>query len=481
MAVLAPEAAASKLYDVVIVGTGFGALFYAHRLLQLKPDWRLLMLERGHRNSHAWQIENQKNSPISPGSTFSTESEKLWNFTVGYGGGTNCWYGQTPRLLPSDFRTKALYGVGQDWPLSYDELEPFYCDAEEIMAISGPEDIAGVSPRSRPYPLPPHLFSSPDEIMKAAQPQQHFVLPTARASVQTETRSRCCASSRCSLCPVDAKFTAENGFAALLDHPQLDTALGATVTAFEHAGGSISRCRYSAGGRDYSVKAALFVLGANALHSPAILLRSGIDHPLTGRGINEQIGLNVEVMLDGVKNFDGSTITTGINLSAYEGAFRKEHGAALIYFENRWAHRLRAEWGRWRETLPLTIVVENPPEDDNHVTLDGEGRPVVKYVKDSQYGLRGCEAVIEKLPAILAPLPVERIVDRGRRPTESHLQGTLRMGATRADSVVDRNLVHHDVRNLVVVGTALFPTCPPMNPSLTAAALSLWGAQELVG
>ena len=86
-------------------------------------------------------------------------------------------------------------------------------------------------------------------------------------------------------------------------------------------------------------------------------------------------------------------------------------------------------------------------------------------------------AARRKLPDLLAPLPVEQIIDRGIRRTESHLQGTLRMGNDPSTSVVDAGLVHHQLRNLVVVGTSTFPTCSCANPSLTAAALSLRAAK----
>ena len=383
--------------------------------------------------------------------------------------------------LPAErFQDQSIYGVGRDWPISYDDLEPDYCDAEGIMSIAGPDDIAIVSPRSKPYPLGPHRMTTPDTVMKAAQPDKHFALPTARASVATETRSACCDSARCNLCPVDAKFTALNGFRHLLQNENNSICFGAKVLRFGHTNGVVSDVVFENQRHERRVAGSLFVLGANALHSPPILLRSDINHPLTGRGINEQIGMNFEVFLDGMKNFDGSTITTGINLTAYEGDFRKSTGAALIYFENRWIYEFRKEWGRWRESLPLTIAIENPPQDDNLVTIDGNGEPVVQYGQDSPYGLKAADAMHANLPNILQPLPVEKIVYKGRRATESHIQGTLRMGSSRDDSVVDRNLLHHDVRNLVVVGTSLFPTCPPMNPSLTAAALSLWGARQLL-
>ncbi|HVF17172.1 MAG TPA: hypothetical protein VNA21_09680, partial [Steroidobacteraceae bacterium] len=84
-------------YDVLVIGSGFGSLFFVEGFLRKRPDARILMLERGRQNSHAWQLQHAKNSDISPLSTFrKPESHKTWNFTIGVGGGTNCWYAQSP-------------------------------------------------------------------------------------------------------------------------------------------------------------------------------------------------------------------------------------------------------------------------------------------------------------------------------------------------------------------------------------------------
>jgi len=467
-------------YDIVLIGTGFGSLFFAHRALQRDARIRLLMLERGAEKDHASQLTDLRNSDLDHRSTFSNVGDKVWNFTVGYGGGTNCWFGQAPRILPSTFQMFSRYGVGQDWPFTYEDLEPYYCDAEEIMQISGPEDIASLHPRSRPYPQPPHHFTTPDEAMKRAQPGQHFMIPTARARVSTATRSACCASARCNLCPVDAKFTANNGFADLLADPRVDVLLGARVTHLVKQGGLVSKVRYEDASGAHEVAADLVVLGANAMHSPAILQASGLDTALTGAGLTEQMGYDVEVLLDGMDSFDGSTITTGLNYSLADTPARREHAPALIYFENRWKYGLRREFGRWRQSLPLTIVTENLVTAHKTVSLGADGRPIVRFPGQSEYAEAGMKTALDRLPQILSPLPVEEIRHKGHRPTESHLQCSLRMGRTKADSVIDAGQVHHDLRNLVVVGSSVFPNCPNENPSLTVAALSLRAADLIV-
>lgn len=468
-----------EAYDLVLVGSGFGSLFFAHRAIQRRPDLRVLMIEWGERHDHPWQIEHGRNSEIDPRSTFRAADRKYWNFTVAFGGGANCWFAQTPRLHPNDFRTKSQYGIGEDWPITYEELERFYCDAEEIMQISGPADMGDIFPRSKPYPQPPHRFSTPDEIMKRAQPRQHFNMPTARARMATQTRSQCCATARCNLCPVDAKFTALNGFGDLIG--KIDILTGARVRRFHIHNGVARDVVFTVGGRERQIRAEIFVLGANAIHSPAILLASGLNDPLIGVGLNEQLGAEFEVLLDGVDNFDGSTITTALNMSLYDGAFRRRHAGALLYFENRWKFGLRSEPGRWRQSLPVLITVENPPSAESRVRIDQDGEAIVSFGGEGEYCRAGLEAARASLENVLRPLPVEAILWRGERATESHLQGSLRMGETSQDSVVDANQIHHNARNLLVVGSAVFPTCPCANPSLTVAALSLRAAERLYG
>ncbi len=470
----------SESYDLVVVGSGFGSLFFIHRALALNPSLRILVLERGEQHDHAWQIAQQRNSAIAKDDTFSAAGEKTsWNFTIGYGGGTNCWYAQTPRMHPSDFQTHTLYGVGQDWLVSYDELEAYYCDAEDIMSVSGDDDSSIVYPRSRPYPQAPHVFTTPDEMMKRADPLTHFHMPTARARAALPTRTQCCSSAVCNLCPVDAKFTANNGLKALAE--RVDILTGANVHRFETAAGSVQRVVYSCQAREESVRGETVVLGANAIHSPAILLRSGFDDAMLGVGINEQYGVEYEAYLDGVDNFDGSTITTGVNLSLYDGAFRAESAGALMYFENRWKFGLRTEPGRWRQTLPLVVALEDPPDAANRVTLDADDQPLVTHHGPSAYAKRGLDHLNSNLERVLSPLPIESIQWRGERSTESHIQSSLRMGTSPANSVVDGDQIHHKTRNLVVVGSSVFPTCPNANPSLTVAALSLRAAQRMFG
>jgi choline dehydrogenase-like flavoprotein len=473
-----PEQVAGKHFDVVVIGSGFGSSFFLHGFAQRRKA-RILLLEWGRHNSHAWQLEHGANTDLKDEQTYSSNSTKPWNYTIGLGGGTNCWFAQTPRLHPNDFKLRSLHGIGQDWPIGYDDLEAFYCEAETVMSISGDPDMAAIMPRSMPFPQPPHRMSTPDRMMKEAQPHQHFTMPTARARVATEQRSSCCASLRCWLCPVDAKFTANNGLMHVFEHPDVSVCVGVEVRRLEQSAGAIRAVTFRHGGKEHVVTGDLFVLGANGIQSAAIMLRSDLGGEFVGRGLHESYGWSFEAYLDGVDNFDGSTITTGLNFGLYDGAHRSEYAAALVYFENRWPHGLRPEKGRLRQTLPIIVVTEDLLDQENFVSLDENENAYVNYKGPAGYAVEGMARAREKLPELLAPLPVEKIADRGQRRTESHVQGTLRMGTDPSGSVVDRDMIHHKLRNLVVVGTSTFASCSCANPSLTAAALSLRAASRI--
>jgi choline dehydrogenase-like flavoprotein len=201
-----------EVFDLVLVGTGFASSFFLHRYLErIGPRARILVLERGPLREHAWQVANDSVLKSDAASSFTNHNPtKPWGFRMAFGGGSNCWWACTPRFRPDDFKLRSLYGVGRDWPLTYDDLERYYCEAEEIMEISGPADGAPF-PRSRPYPQPPHRFSDPDKLLKRRFPDEFFNQPTARPSrPATPGRPRCCASGVCGLCPIDSKFTILN-------------------------------------------------------------------------------------------------------------------------------------------------------------------------------------------------------------------------------------------------------------------------------
>jgi choline dehydrogenase-like flavoprotein len=468
-------------FDTVIVGTGFASTFFLKSYLErVSPDQRILVLERGSLDTHEWQRARGRNSSTSARRTFINRNEsKVWRFGIGFGGASNCWWAGAPRFMPNDFRLNTAYGVGVDWPLSYDDLEPYYGEAESIMAVSGPAD-GSPYPRSTPYPQPPHRFTDPDRLLKAAYPDHHFQQPSARARVATANRPVCCATGVCHLCPIDSKFTIQNELQHLYEDPRVTLRLNAEVQSVETRGDVATGVTYTHEDGVSEAVGDLVVLGANALFNPFILLRSGITHPALGRYLNEQVSVTVHVDLDGVDNYQGSTSITGHNYRLYDGHHRSQHAACLIESWN--VPQLRVEPGRWRQRLNLRCIFENIPSRDDHVAVneDDGGRPETIYSGHSAYAQRAMDRLPELLSDLLSPLPVERIEIGPINETEAHILGTTVMGNDPGESIVDRFLVHHRFRNLLVLGSGAFPSCSPANPTLTLSALSLWAADHLL-
>lgn len=484
---MGPGAAVASRFDLIIVGTGFAGSFYLLRYLERAgPDARVLVLERGGHDSKAWQLEQRRTSRIAPDEVFSNaHPDKVWLTSPGFGGNSNCWWGGATRMMEGDFELRSRYGVGQDWPMRYDDLEAHYTVAEEVMSVSGPVDAP--QRRSKPYPQPPHRFSEPDALLKKAFPDGWFHPATARARIATGSRGVCCGSGICELCPVDAKFTIQNGLAGLYRDPRVTLKLECPVTAVETAAGIASAVVYREAGKATRAEAELIVLAASALFNPHILLRSGFTDPLLGKRLHEQMSIDVCLDLAGVKAYTGSTTISGNGTLFYEGEHRRHHPACLIETWNApFAYgrpAFRAEQQRWTERLFLRFMFDEIPRDDNEVVIDPDhpDRARIRWHGNSDYANRAWDQLPRMIDRLAEALPIERVVRTELGATTAHIQGTVVMGTDPATSVVDRHLIHHRYRNLLVLGASSFPTASPSYPSLTVSALSLWAADHLHG
>lgn len=470
-------------YDIVAVGTGFATTFFLQEYLKNNPGVkRVLVLEGGPFISHAEQLKHRDLRWMIKRTWemfINNTPEKLWNFFPAFGGGSNCWAACTPRLLPEDFRLHTTYGIGADWPISYEELEPYYCDAEDLMQISGNSEDTPY-PRSRPYPQPGHAFTAPDVALKRAFPDQVFSHPCGRSPVAIPNqRPACCSNRVCKMCPSDAKFTVLNGMKEIYADPRIEVIYGAKVQSLVHTGNQVTDVVFLEGGTEQSVKGDLMILGANAMFNPHILLRSGLQHPELGRGLCEQVSRSAMIELDGMNNYKGTTISTALGYMCYGGSHRKDRAAALIQTDNR--SELLNIRGRWHQTMKLNFIFEDLRLPGNRVEVSKTAptKPEVTFEGRSEYTNRGIASMPEEVNRILATLPVKKIEIGEPWKADSHILGTTVMGNDSETSVVDRDCIHHQLRNLVVLGGGAFPTAAPANPTLTLCALALRSAARL--
>ena len=472
-----------KKYDLIVVGTSFSSIFFLKKYLETSTkDVKIAILERGINYPHSSRLKNKQENVPNPSNvkgakgTYNSESSKIWIFDPNFGGSSNCWTGCTPRFMPNDFNLKSKYGKGVDWPINYTDLENFYTEAEQIMSISGPKITP--FPKSTDYPLPPHQLSSVDKVLQKEYGELYISQPTARASQRIGSRGQCCSSSVCGLCPVDSKFTIENSLSYLFEDPRIELLTESQVYQLDLKNDHVASLTYRKDDQDITLEAEAFILGANAIFNAHILLNSSDSSTHLGKGISEQAGTFVRMYLDGLDNLGGSSIITANGFMLYDGEHRKNRAACLIESFN--IPFIRNERGKWRQMALFKFIYEDLPSQENFVgKSDDILKPNIVFQDYSDYLKQGVNHLSEDINKIFSFLPIERIeMDGYNQPTEFHICGTTRMSDNPETGVVDSNMIHHKYRNLYILGSSVFPTISPANPTLTIAALSLRAAQN---
>lgn len=476
----------SEVYDLIVVGTGFASSFFLKKYLEKnqKPV-RVLVLERGEKFLHQERLRFKQTDKTYDGISWKSAQraiinetpEKEWIFDPNFGGSSNCWTGCTPRFMPNDFKLQSTYGIGQDWPLSYKDLEIYYDETEEIMSVAGPE--LTPFPRKGKYPLPPHQLSSVDQLLQKEYGNQYISQPTARASQAVGKRSACCSSSVCNLCPVNSKFTIENTLAYLYEKDNVEIQLGAKVYGLDLVGNTVRSVLYDIDGQRKEARGEVVALGANAIFNAHILINSGDANKNTGRGLCEQAGVYVYFHYDGLHNVGGGSVIPANGFMMYDGEHRKDRAACLIEHHN--LPYIRNERGKWRMLSKFKFVYEDIPNDDSRVTLsDDLFVPKVNFKGHSSYTLRAIDRLSKDIESFFSVLPIEKvIIDHYIQKSEAHICSTTRMSENANEGVVDANLIHHQYRNLLVLGSGVYPTISAANPTLTLSALSLRAANLL--
>lgn len=474
-------------YDLILVGTGFASSFFLKKFLEKTSKVKkVLVLERGIKYTHSQRLKDVRDKPLGHVSYVTSKvdynslftnnnQDKLWLFDPNFGGSSNCWTGCTPRFLPNDFNMYSRYQVGIDWPLDYNDLEEFYTEVEDIMMISGSEDTP--FPKSKNYPLPPHTLSSFDKVCKKKFKSNYIVQPTARSSRPLSNRGVCCGSSVCHLCPVNAKFTVENGINAIYNDPRVTLKYNSQVTRVIFKNNLAQGVVVNQEGKEIIYSGEVVALGANAIFNAHILLNSGDSNFFTGKFLSEQLGIYVNLYLKNFDNVGGSTNITANGYMYYDGDHRKKYAACLIESHND--YYIRNELNKWRHMARFKLVFEDLPSSNNTIDpSDNSWKPSVTFKKYSEYATNALDKLKPKLEDDLSDLPIENIeYELNYQPTEAHILGTARMSKNSEEGVVDDKLIHHKYRNLFVLGGSSFPTISPSNPTLTIAALSVRSAE----
>lgn len=560
-------------YDIIIIGSGVAGALTAWKLAQL-DNYKILILEAGDNGisngqrlqfhhmmdtqgnrsdpfapykdlesrkyapaaeSSQRELADQKNDPNNYYDYFQDATPQNSDpFKASYnrmvGGSTWAWRGNTPRYIPSDFHLHSEFGVGRDWPLDYNELEPWYSQAEWELGVSGNHDeLDGLfgGYRSQPFPMPGIPLGYSDLKIKEkiegktvrGKPIHMATTPQARNSRVFDNRPACEGHSNCiPLCPIQAKYDATVHLRRALEHPNVELRSGAVVTRLEKGyDGCVNTVHYidwksSEIPQEKSVRGSLVVLAAHAIETPKLLLMSGNlanSSDQVGRNLMDHIQFELIAMFpEPIYPFRGPQSVTAIE-DFRDGAFRSQRSAFRMTIGNDGWGRAGSpatvidgllKEGKYGSALPGAIAEQIPKmlrlsfstemlaEQTNRIGLsdkkDALGIPRPRFNFDIgayvQGGLReGYETAKELFTVMGATIsstakPLENPqTGRMNWNTAAHIMGTTIMGNDPANSVVDRWGRAHDVPNLWIAGSSVFATSATSNPTLTIAALTL--------
>ncbi|WP_142856803.1 GMC family oxidoreductase [Salinigranum halophilum] len=512
--------------DVCVVGSGPAGALVACRLAEAGHD--VVVLEAGPRfdgdrenrmethlrpdMANPWEVGGPRDAYAASGPRhYPLNAARV----KGVGGSTLHWHGMVMRLHERDFEMRSRYGVGTDWPLSYADLRPHYREAEREMGVAGALDNPYAPPRAEPFPLPAFPPSYSDSLFAPACERlgidMHSV-PNARNSEPYDGRSSCVGYGTCKpVCPSGAKYTAETHVARAVDAgARIIDRAPVQRLVHDDTGETVDAAVYATpDGTEYEQTARRFVVAAGGVETPRLLLLSRsetypdglanssgavgryfMDHLFAGMGgrldvdtRQHHVGFNTS---ESHQFYDDTEPVNGLKLEFLNYAGPTVAGAALS--SGTWGDELRDELDEVYGTqIGMGALVEQFPRRENRVTLDASvrddhGNPV----PDVQWSLDGATKAAltranELQARVLAELGVEvewRVGPENTGPAFHHM-GTTRMGTDPDESVVDASLRTHDLSNLWLVGSSVFPTGGAMNPTLTIAALALRASEAL--
>jgi choline dehydrogenase-like flavoprotein len=514
--------------DVVVVGAGFGGAAFCKRLSERAPALRIVCLERGDWVDPAtmpayrpdWQRAvlgewaTSPNMRLNAGPAAATADYPIddsasdfkplmWN---GVGGSTVTWAAHFPRLHPSDFRTRTLDGVGDDWPFSYFELEPYYDMNDVMVGVSG---LAGdpAYPRKPPRTMPPLPLGRMG--MAAARGFDRlswhwWPVDAAVNSIPYGGRSACNHCGPCLIgCVNRAKSSVDGTYwpKAIANGVELRT--HAVVVHIDIEAGRARAVVYrGADGRDYVQPAAFVVVAGNGIGTARLLLASDVASPALGRNLMYHPVAYVRGMF--AEEFDGPVGPVGCAIYSHEfyetderrGFKRGVHlqvtreNALLLQ-----ALRLEPAWGRdaqrllrdeFGHSIVVVVMAEDMPEPANCVSLtdriEADGLPGVRVnYALSEHGRKSLDFGLDRAEEMLRAAGAHRVVRLPLAPmTGWHLLGTARMGTDPWQSVTDAHGRCHVAANLIIADGSLFPTVGAVNPGSTIGALALKIADDLV-
>jgi len=493
-------------YLIVGVGAGGGVLlqrlaragfrvigFDAGPLWDTERDW--VSDEKGAHDLY-WNDERITGGehPLSFGSN---------NSGKGVGGSTVHWASFTPRLHPSDFRTHSADGVGVDWPISYDDIKPYYELLELELPVSGPSYFPWGDPHG--YPYGPHPMGGVgDALIRGCTNLGIGVSaggPVAILNGSRADRPHCIYRGFCIQgCKVGAKAS------TLITHVPDALVHGAEirpncmVSRIEMKERRAVGVTYiDAGGREHFQGAKVVVVAGYSIETPRLLLNSatsGFENGLAnssdtvGRYLMAQAGNVILGRFDEPVRMYKAPPAHALTEEFYEtdpardfargfaiqtvGPLPISFGKQMMTAKGAWGWGLRRVMMDYNHWAGFGLLGEILPHPDNRVQIADEkdrfGIPITKMtfnLNDNDKKL--IEFGKKKTMEVMSAAGAEEVVQEARY---AHLVGAARMGKDPAMSVVDAFGRTHDIANLFVCDGSIMPTQGSANPGLTIMALA---------
>jgi len=513
-------------YDVIIIGSGAGGGTLAHKLAPTGKT--ILLLERGGyvpREKDNWSARavNLEGKYQTKEKWHDASGNELHPHTNYYVGGNTKFFGAAFfRLRKEDFgEIKHHGGVSPAWPITYDELEPYYTEAEKLYYVHGNAGEDPTEPhRSAPYPQKavshePRLQQLSDDFERLGLHPFHTPLGVM-LDEKLPHLSKCIRCGTCDgfPCLLSAKSDAQ---VCAVDPALKNTNVSLLTDAYveklatDGSGRKVSKVIIRREGRRYELSADIVVVSCGAINSAALLLRSANDkHPHGLANSSDTVGQHymghVNSVLMALSKCPNPTIfQKSLSLNDfYFGASGWNYPMGHISFVGKldgetlrggapavapgWTLDLMA-----KHSLDFWLTSEDLPDPNNRVTIDSEGGIVLSYSPNNQEGHKRLIVKLKELMQQQSKCSLhghnchEGVFARNlfigqRIPLAgvAHQVGTVRFGRDARSSVLDSNCKAHDLDNLYVVDGSFFVSSGAVNPALTIMANALRVGEHLV-
>jgi choline dehydrogenase-like flavoprotein len=504
-------------YDVIIIGSGAGGGTLAYKLAP--SGKRILVLERG--GFLPREKDNWSTRAVFIDGKYKKESwydRKGKEFHPGqhyYVGGNTKMYGAILfRFRREDFgQIRHHGGISPAWPISYDDLEPYYTQAEQLYHVHGERGIDPTEPEAgQPYPYPavshePRIQKLNDDLRSIGV--KSFPLPVGIMLNEAARHNSACI--RCDTCDgfpclVHAKADAEVvAVRPAMRHSNVTLVTQARVLKLETdaSGRQVSRVVVERDGGRETYSADVVVVACGAVNSAVLLLQSANDkHPHGLANSSGVVGrhymahLNTALLaLSAVPNDTVFQKTLGIN-DFYFGSDDWDYPLGHIQMLGKSnAELLKAEAPAFapgitlefmaKHALDFWLTTEDLPDPENRVTVDREGKITLEYRNTNP---EAHKRLVNKLKQLLHGIHCDSktcYCDKHLFPRSiflnqmiplagvAHQCGTVRFGTDPQSSALDVNCKAHDLDNLYVVDSSFFVSSTAVNPALTIMANAL--------